>query len=160
MRNSNLKVLGSTFMTLIKEKVRVGASEEEVMDLLTKYQNEEEVVFSDKDFLELIIEMVRAGKTSSAEKLAEMLPKNRGFYQEMRNHIPDMIRLGETEIPYQLVHTFSLPAQVCDHYYLSYQALLALLMKAPPYKWQIRQLFSAIIMKTILISNVSKSITT
>ena len=117
MRNSNLKVLGSTFMTLIKEKVRVGASEKEVMDLLTKYQNEEEVVFSDKDFLELIIEMVRAGKTSSAEKLAEMLPKNRGFYQEMRNHIPDMIRLGETEIPYRLVHTFSLPAQVCDHYY-------------------------------------------
>ena len=38
MRNSNLKVLGSTFMTLIKEKVRLGASEEEVMDLLTKYQ--------------------------------------------------------------------------------------------------------------------------
>ena len=117
MRNSNLKVLGSTFMTLIKEKARAGASDEEVLDLLAKYQKEEEVIFTDKDLLELVIELVRAGKTPAAEKVAEMLPKNRGFYQEMRNHIPDLIRLGETEIPYQLVSTFSLPTQVLSIIY-------------------------------------------
>ena len=114
MRGSNLKVDGSTFMILVKEKARAGASDEEILSLMEKVTEQEDVFFTDRDLLGLIVEVIKSGKQSAElpQKLCDLLPKNRGFFQEMRNHIPEMIYHGELEVPYHLVSTFTLPPQV------------------------------------------------
>ena len=114
MRGSNLKVDGSTFMILVKEKARAGASDEEILSLMEKVTEQEDVFFNDRDLLGLIVEVIKSGKQSAElpQKLCDLLPKNRGFFQEMRNHIPEMIYHGELEVPYHLVSTFTLPPQV------------------------------------------------
>ena len=93
MRGSNLKVDGSTFMILVKEKARAGASDEEILSLMEKVTEQEDVFFTDRDLLGLIVEVIKSGKQSAQlpQKLCDLLPKNRGFFQEMRNHIPEMI---------------------------------------------------------------------
>ena len=88
--------------------VRGDQPEEEVFDVLNSSLGRG-VPFSDRDLFQLITELVRAKKRDAAQKVLDILPKKRGFWQEMRNHCPELIRLGEYEYAYELFNGSKVP---------------------------------------------------
>ena len=45
-----------------------------------------------------------------AAKIAARLPRTRGFFQEMRNAIPQMIFAGEVDLSFEIMTSFKTPA--------------------------------------------------
>ena len=64
---------------------------------------------SDHELFKLIILLLNKGDKELANEVASMLPKKRGFFQEMRNFIPAMISAGELELPFNILSKFALP---------------------------------------------------
>ena len=64
---------------------------------------------SDHELFKLIVLLLNKGDKELANEVASILPKKRGFFQEMRNFIPAMISAGELELPFKILSSFALP---------------------------------------------------
>ena len=111
MEKSAIPVGVVTHITLIRELARAGQGGDVVLAELERLASEE-VELSDKDYLEVAVQLVKVKDPETAAKVVDMMPKKRGYFQEIRNAIPDLVRSGETEIPCQLVMNFQAPPQV------------------------------------------------
>ena len=77
-------------------------------------------MFGDHEIFRLVIELVRAGKKDAAAKMAESLPKNRGYFQEMRNAVPQLIHAGELDLPFQILASFK-PITLADQVIIEFK---------------------------------------
>ena len=64
-------------------------------------------LLSDHEFLKLMILLLEKGNKAAALEMVDMLPKKRGFYQEIRNFIPAMLATGDLELPISVYNTYS-----------------------------------------------------
>ena len=103
MVESGLDVSSETKMIYITELARAGESFKQELE---KAVGEGEK-FTDQEYLKLIVLLSEKGEKAAAHEIVEKLPKNRGFFQEMRNFIPTMIASGELELPYRIFEGFS-----------------------------------------------------
>ena len=102
MSESGLDVSSETKMIYIMELARGGKGF--AQELEKALQDGEK--FSDNEYFKLIILLLEKNEKEAASEIADKLPKNRGFFQEIRNAIPSMIATGEIELPYKIYKSF------------------------------------------------------
>ena len=108
MVDSGLDVGSDTRMIYIVELARAGKDFKSELDKAI----EEKTQLMDNDYFTLILTLLKKGDKEIAAEIAEMLPKKRGFFQEMRNFIPAMISTGEVELPFKILKEFRTPTQL------------------------------------------------
>ncbi len=75
---------------------------EEVRPLLDEVKNGVDVPLVDLDYLQLVLELVRAGKTEEAKEVAAMMPFSYGAFLAVRHYAPQIVYAGATEIAFDL----------------------------------------------------------
>jgi pentatricopeptide repeat protein len=71
--------------------------------------NDKGIFFNDSDYFSLIVVLIRKGFKEGAVELSTALPKKSGFFQEMRNALPQMILAGEVDLPFSILSEFQGP---------------------------------------------------
>ena len=102
MSESGLDVSTETKMIYIMELARAG--KDFAQELEKALQDGEK--FSDNEYFKLIILLLEKDEKQAASEIADKLPRNRGFFQEIRNAVPSMIATGEIELPYKIFESF------------------------------------------------------
>ena len=105
MVDSSVDVDSDTRMIYVLELARAGKDFQKELSEITG----EGIQLSDHELFKLIVLLLEKGEKESAAHVASMLPKKRGFFQEMRNFIPSMISTGELEIPFNILSQFTFP---------------------------------------------------
>ena len=106
MVDSNVDVGSDTRMIYVLELARAGKDFKEEIDNIVA----EGIQITDNDFFKLIVTLLEKGDVTEASNIAEMLPKKRGFFQEMRNVIPAMVSKGGVELSFKILEDFKVPA--------------------------------------------------
>jgi len=107
--NSTLGVMAASGLILGPETYAVAAATYgqagdwvKVEEMLKKAE-EAEVVLDDGDYLHIMVGCAKGGlKQQALEHLVPKLPKKAGFFQEMRNTLPQLIHSGATEVALEL----------------------------------------------------------
>ena len=108
MVDSGVDVGNDTRMIYVLELARAGKDfRNELNKAIT-----EGIQLTDNDLFKLIVLLLVKGEKEAANDIAEMLPKKRGFFQEMRNFIPSMISTGELELPFKILEQFRAPIPI------------------------------------------------
>ena len=102
MVKSGLDDTSDSKMIYVMELARAGKDFEDELEKLVTEGEE----FSDQAYLKLIVLLLQKGDIIAANEIVEKLPKASGFFQEIRNFIPNMIDTGELELPYKLYKSF------------------------------------------------------
>ncbi len=108
MDDSGLDVGNEAHMMLVLGMASSGKPWAEIKDHLTSL-NEKGIFFSDHDYFSLILALVRANQTEAAEEVADMLPKKRGFFQELRNFLPQIVFAGQEDLAFSIFKAFRGP---------------------------------------------------
>lgn len=108
MKDSGIDVGPDSRMIYALELARAGKEYKKELDKGTA----EGVKWTDHDFFKLILQLLEKKDPDAAAEIASMLPRKRGFYQEMRNFIPAMISTGELELPFKILEGFRSPAEM------------------------------------------------
>jgi len=96
MANSGLLVGVETFTTMAMGYAKAGNGTK-VEEVLNQAKTED-VRMGDGDVFKIIVSCCQSGLQENADKLANALPKKAGFYQEMRNALPEIIRSSAFDI--------------------------------------------------------------
>jgi hypothetical protein len=107
MVESDLDVASDTKMIYIMELARANKDFRKELDTIIG----EGETFNDHDFFKLIVLFLEKGDKENASKVVEMLPKKRGYFQEMRNFIPAMLATGEVKLPFEIYSAFKVPSK-------------------------------------------------
>ena len=108
MKDSGVDVGPDSRMIYALELARAGKEYKKELDKGTA----EGVKWTDHDFFKLILQLLEKKDPDAAAEIAAMLPRKRGFFQEMRNFIPAMISTGELELPFKILEGFRGPAEM------------------------------------------------
>ena len=108
MKDSGVDVGPDSRMIYALELARAGKEYKKELDKGTA----EGVKWTDHDFFKLIVQLLEKKDPEAAAEIASMLPRKRGFFQEMRNFIPAMISTGELELPFKILEGFRSPAEM------------------------------------------------
>ena len=61
-----------------------------------------DVVIDDHTYFRLILELVKAGHVDYAKEVVDKLPRKTGFFQEMRNVVPQLIFEGHPDFAFEI----------------------------------------------------------
>jgi hypothetical protein len=67
------------------------------------------VTLTDHDLFRIAIELIRAKNLEGARQAVNSVPKSRGFFQEMRNAVPQMIFAGDVDLAFDTLKDFRTP---------------------------------------------------
>ncbi len=106
MRESGLLVGGDTFLAYLSGMVRGGYEWEEVSGALDAglggTDANDRLELDDHALFQLILELARIGKVDAARELIPRLPKKSGFFQEMRNIVPQLIFADAADLAFEI----------------------------------------------------------
>ena len=105
MVESGVDVDIDTRMVYVLELAKAGEDYQKELDNI----KEQGLTMTDHEYFKLIVLLLKKGNKDEASNIASMLPKKRGFFQEMRNFIPAMISSGELELPFKILGEFTFP---------------------------------------------------
>ena len=105
MVESGVDVDIDTRMVYVLELAKAGKDYQKELDNI----KEQGLTMTDHEYFKLIVLLLKKGNKDEAANIASMLPKKRGFFQEMRNFIPAMISSGELELPFKILGEFTFP---------------------------------------------------
>ena len=100
MASSGLSLGAETFTAMATSYGRSGnwAKVEEIMERAA----EEDVKLDDGDIFSIILACSHGGLIKESESLVPKLPRKRGFFQEMRNHIPQLAMSGNVKLAVEI----------------------------------------------------------
>jgi leucine-rich PPR motif-containing protein len=101
MTNSGLTVGAETYTVYLTGMIRSGQPREAIKAKLEEVKAKD-VQLHDHDYLQLMLELVRAKKNEEAREIIPMLPKKSGFFQEVRNVIPQLIFENDPDLAFEL----------------------------------------------------------
>jgi len=96
MANSGLSLGADTYTAMACSYGRAG-NWDKVEEMLGK-AGEEDVKLDDGDIFSVILACSQGGLSREAEGLVAKLPKKRGFFQELRNHLPQLALSGNVQV--------------------------------------------------------------
>ncbi len=67
------------------------------------------MTLTDHDLFRIAIELIRAKNLEGARQAVNSVPKSRGFFQEMRNAVPQMIFAGDVDLAFDTLKDFRTP---------------------------------------------------
>merc|ERR1719431_1604253 len=96
MVNSGL-LMGAEILTVMAVGYGKAGNWAKVEEVLEKFKNED-VMLDDGDVFNIITACCQGGLADHASSLIPMLPKKAGYFQEMRNALPQIIRTGAVDL--------------------------------------------------------------
>jgi pentatricopeptide repeat protein len=142
MVESDIQPDSDTYIVYLTELIRSGRDWNEVQCKLKDARTRDKIYFSDSQLFKVVLALVRKSNVAAARQVLDMLPKEKGYLNAVRNVIPQIIFEGDTDFAMDVYGTFTMPSvgsggehhlvKSRDHGLFLFRALVA--MEVPPNK--------------------------
>jgi len=113
MKSSGLD-LGTEAVTVMAVAHAKAGRWQKVQDILSQAE-EKDVKLNDGDIFQIVVGLCEAGLETEAQEMLKSLPRRRGYFQEMRSAIPQIIFTGCVDVALDVFLSFKvLPARVSN----------------------------------------------
>jgi pentatricopeptide repeat protein len=101
MSESGLHAGKDAYVALACGMAIAGQDFDQVMNVLAEAEKAD-VVLDDRGIFDLMVTLIQSGKADDAQKLMDKLPQRTGYFQEMRNVVPQLVFEGQTDLAFSI----------------------------------------------------------
>ena len=105
MHSSGLDVNASSYGAKLEGMVLAGEPAEVINEEISKLADKG-IFLGDPEYMRLIIALCNKGNPEAAQLLSSKLPRQTGYFNVLRNHIPTLIQQGQLDMALSFLTTF------------------------------------------------------